>query len=206
MCGRFVVAEVGSELVSVLRVDLVGDDLPAPSYNVAPTDRVAIVLDSAKTEPPTRRLEPARWGLVPSWAKDPSIGARAINARSEELEDKPMFRGAMQQRRAKPAYHRPGRGPEKRRLYQGAGIDLGRCLDVDPREQSPVRGPQLMGSEVACSQGGAAEERDAGFRWGHMLIVDEPRSLRHRPPGACGHGRRRSTGRSDRDSSGRALS
>ena len=93
-------AEVGSELVSVLRVDLVGDDLPAPSHNVAPTDRVAIVLDSAKTEPPTRRLEPARWGLVPSWAKDPSIGARAINARSEELEDKPMFRGAMQQRRA----------------------------------------------------------------------------------------------------------
>ncbi|RLK49526.1 SOS response-associated peptidase [Microbacterium telephonicum] len=100
MCGRFVVAESGSELVGVLRVDVVGDDLPEPSFNIAPTDRVAIVLDSAKTEPPTRRLEAARWGLVPAWAKDPGIGVRAFNARSEEVEDKPMFRQALIKRRA----------------------------------------------------------------------------------------------------------
>jgi putative SOS response-associated peptidase YedK len=100
MCGRFVVANVASELVSVLRVDTVSDELPAPSYNVAPTARAGIVLDSAKTDPPTRRLESARWGLVPSWAKDVSIGARAFNARSEELEDKPMFRRALEKRRA----------------------------------------------------------------------------------------------------------
>lgn len=100
MCGRFVVAASGTELVGALRVDIEGDDLPAPSYNIAPTDRVAIVLDSAKTEPPTRRLEAARWGLVPSWAKDPSIGAKAFNARAEEVEDKPMFRQALIKRRA----------------------------------------------------------------------------------------------------------
>lgn len=100
MCGRFVVANVGSELVGVLRVDVQAEDLPAPSYNIAPTDTAAIVLDSAKTDPPTRRLEPARWGLVPSWAKDPKIGARAFNARSEELEEKSMFRGALHKRRA----------------------------------------------------------------------------------------------------------
>ena len=100
MCGRFVVASDGSDLVGVLRVDLVNDDLPAPSYNIAPTATAAIVLDSAKTEPPTRRLEPARWGLVPAWAKDVGIGARAFNARSEELEDKPMFRTALAKRRA----------------------------------------------------------------------------------------------------------
>lgn len=100
MCGRFVVAESGSELVGVLRVDLESDDLPEPSYNIAPTDRVAIVLDSAKTEPPTRRLEPARWGLIPAWAKDTSIGVKAFNARSEEVEDKPMFRQALVKRRA----------------------------------------------------------------------------------------------------------
>lgn len=93
-------AKVGNELVGELRVDLVADELPPPSYNVAPTDPVAIVLDSAKTEPPTRRLEPARWGLVPSWAKDLSIGARAFNARSEELEEKRMFQNALQKRRA----------------------------------------------------------------------------------------------------------
>jgi putative SOS response-associated peptidase YedK len=100
MCGRFVVANVGSELVGVLRVDVSADDLPAPSYNIAPTASAAIVLDSAKTDPPTRRLESARWGLVPAWAKDVKIGARAFNARSEELEDKPMFRKALEKRRA----------------------------------------------------------------------------------------------------------
>ncbi|UUT35310.1 SOS response-associated peptidase [Microbacterium elymi] len=100
MCGRFVVANVGSELVGVLRVDVEGDQLPAPSFNIAPTDSAAIVLDSAKTEPPTRRLESARWGLVPAWAKDLSIGARAFNARAEEVEDKPMFRNALIKHRA----------------------------------------------------------------------------------------------------------
>lgn len=100
MCGRFVVANVGSELVGVLRVDVENPELPPPSYNIAPTGTAAIVLDSAKTDPPTRRLEPARWGLVPSWAKDPKVGVRAFNARSEELEEKPMFRQALIKRRA----------------------------------------------------------------------------------------------------------
>lgn len=100
MCGRFVVANVASELVGVLRVDQESDRLPAPSYNVAPTATAAIVLDSAKTDPPTRRLEPARWGLVPGWAKDPGIGVRAFNARAEELEDKAMFRTALHKRRS----------------------------------------------------------------------------------------------------------
>lgn len=100
MCGRFVVANVASELVSVLRVDQESARLPAPSYNVAPTATAAIVLDSAKTDPPTRRLEPARWGLVPGWAKDPGIGVRAFNARAEELEDKAMFRTALHKRRS----------------------------------------------------------------------------------------------------------
>ncbi|GAA5032248.1 SOS response-associated peptidase [Microbacterium fluvii] len=86
--------------MGVLRADLIADDLPAPSFNVAPTDRAAIVLDSTKTEPPTRRIAAARWGLVPPWAKDSSIGVRAFNARAEELEDKPMFRGAFEKRRA----------------------------------------------------------------------------------------------------------
>lgn len=130
MCGRFVVAEAGSELVSVLRVDLISDDLPAPSYNVAPSSRVAIVLDSVKTEPPTRRLESARWGLVPSWAKDPAIGARAFNARAEELEDKPMFRGALQHHRAiVPAsgyyeWHTTSAGKQPYYIHPGAGVPL----------------------------------------------------------------------------------
>ncbi|HEX5857167.1 MAG TPA: SOS response-associated peptidase [Microbacterium sp.] len=100
MCGRFVVARAASDLVSFLDVDTFAEDLPEESYNIAPTDRVAIVLDSAKTDPPTRRLEPARWGLVPPWAKDPSIGSKAFNARAEEIETKDMFRNALEKRRA----------------------------------------------------------------------------------------------------------
>ncbi len=100
MCGRFVVAKAASELVGVLRIDLEGDDLPEPSYNIAPTAPAAIVLDSTNPEHPGRRLERARWGLVPGWAKDPSIGARAFNARAEELEEKPMFRRPLQKHRA----------------------------------------------------------------------------------------------------------
>lgn len=130
MCGRFVVADVGSELVGVLRVDLEADDLPEPSYNVAPTDRVAIVLDSAKTEPPTRRLESARWGLVPAWAKDPSIGARAFNARAEELEAKPMFRRALEKRRAVV----PATGYYEWRKTEGAKIPH----FIHPRSGAPL--------------------------------------------------------------------
>lgn len=100
MCGRFVVARVGSELVGELRADHIADDLPEPSFNVAPTQRAAIVLDSAKADPPVRRVEPARWGLVPGWAKDLSIGQRAFNARAEELEQKRMFAPALGKRRA----------------------------------------------------------------------------------------------------------
>lgn len=94
------VARSGEELVGVLRVDLVADDLPAPSFNIAPTSTVAIVLDSAKAEPPVRRLEAARWGLVPAWAKSPSIGVKAFNARAEDAAEKPMFQRALASRRA----------------------------------------------------------------------------------------------------------
>lgn len=93
-------ARVGSELVGELRADLISDHLPEPSFNIAPTQQATIVLDSAKTDPPTRRVESARWGLVPGWAKDLSIGSRAFNARAEELEGKRMFAPALARRRA----------------------------------------------------------------------------------------------------------
>ncbi len=93
-------ARVGSELVGELRADLISDRLPEPSFNIAPTQQATIVLDSAKTDPPTRRVESARWGLVPGWAKDLSIGSRAFNARAEELEGKRMFAPALARRRA----------------------------------------------------------------------------------------------------------
>ncbi|MEU9126843.1 SOS response-associated peptidase [Kitasatospora sp. NPDC048540] len=102
MCGRFV-----STVAPVDLVDLLGeirwdpDETLAPSWNVAPTDPVPAVmerLDKATGEL-VRRLRPVRWGLVPSWAKDASGGARLINARSETADQKPSFRKAFVSRR-----------------------------------------------------------------------------------------------------------
>lgn len=104
MCGRFVVAGAASDLVALFDVDLPADNLPAPSWNIAPTDRVPIVIDSipkaADDDVPVRRLEAARWGLVPGWAKDIKVGVTAFNARIETLSEKPLFTTAVRRRRA----------------------------------------------------------------------------------------------------------
>jgi putative SOS response-associated peptidase YedK len=105
MCGRFVVAGASTDLVALFDVDLIGDDLPPDSWNVAPTDRVPILLDAIPKgddadREPIRRLEAARWGLVPSWAKDTSGAARSINARIETVAEKPTFKTAVHKRRA----------------------------------------------------------------------------------------------------------
>ena len=65
-----------------------------PRYNIAPTQRLPVL-----TQERPRHLQLMRWGLIPSWAKDPSIGSKMINARAETLAEKPAFREALQQRR-----------------------------------------------------------------------------------------------------------
>ncbi|MFP3686170.1 SOS response-associated peptidase family protein, partial [Bacillus sp. SIMBA_026] len=69
------------------------------SWNVAPTDAVPIVLERLIDHDVKRQLHVAKWGLVPSWAKDPKGGARLINARSETLLEKPSFKKAAVARR-----------------------------------------------------------------------------------------------------------
>lgn len=105
MCGRFVVASVASNLVTLFDVDLVADDLPGASWNIAPTSRVSVVIDTIPkgaddSSEPVRRLEGARWGLVPPWAKDVSVGVTAFNARIETAASKPMFSASVKKRRA----------------------------------------------------------------------------------------------------------
>src|ERR1700761_759076 len=93
MCGRFVSARKRLELLEEFAAtrDAVGADRE-PDYNVAPTKRIYAVLDHSAAgaggrppEKPERQLRLVRWGLVPSWAKDTSGGARMINARSETV-------------------------------------------------------------------------------------------------------------------------
>ncbi len=78
MCGRFASTQTDAELLDVFRaVDVVGEQLP-PSYNVAPTQPVRVVLErpprDAPEDTPVRRIRTVRWGLVPSWARDTKIG------------------------------------------------------------------------------------------------------------------------------------
>jgi putative SOS response-associated peptidase YedK len=94
MCGRYVIKSPAAKL----KVRFQLDDVPLfePRYNIAPTQPVPIVrrLDQSK-----RELAVARWGLIPSWAKDAKIGNRLINARGETIAEKPSFRSAFRKRR-----------------------------------------------------------------------------------------------------------
>ncbi|QGF24436.1 SOS response-associated peptidase [Raineyella fluvialis] len=101
MCGRYAATAGVDELVEEFEIVEVGDGLPGPSWNVAPTDPVPLVVERlvAGASATRRRLVAARWGLVPSWAKDTRGAARLINARMETVTEKPSFRKAAAQRR-----------------------------------------------------------------------------------------------------------
>ncbi|MBY6361577.1 SOS response-associated peptidase [Rhodococcoides corynebacterioides] len=95
MCGRYASTRSDDDLSSLFDAVVRLGDPPEPSYNVAPTDPVRIVLDRDDD----RQLRTVRWGLVPSWAKDKKIASRLINARSETVTEKPAFRKAAAKRR-----------------------------------------------------------------------------------------------------------
>jgi putative SOS response-associated peptidase YedK len=93
MCGRYTItvhADTAREALGLA-------SMPAdyhPRYNVAPTQPVLAVANNGE-----RAAEWMRWGLIPFWAKDPSIGGRMINARSETITEKPAFKNAFHKRR-----------------------------------------------------------------------------------------------------------
>jgi putative SOS response-associated peptidase YedK len=96
VCGRFVQASNPALVADHFHVDELALDAPAvPSYNVAPRADVLSIIDRHLL----RRMGRMRWGLVPSWAPDPSIGDRMINARAESVLEKPAFRAAFERRR-----------------------------------------------------------------------------------------------------------
>lgn len=96
MCGRYVSVSSPALLAERLHVDEVRAADAEPDYNVTPRSEVPIV---AETKEHRRVLDRVRWGLVPSWAKDLSVGDRLINARSEGLATKPAYRRAFERRR-----------------------------------------------------------------------------------------------------------
>ncbi len=95
MCGRFTLATSAQQVAEHFGLAEVPE--LSPRYNIAPTQSVAIVRRPGDGEAPV--LEFRRWGLIPSWAKDPGIGSRMINARLETAAEKPAFRAAFRRRR-----------------------------------------------------------------------------------------------------------
>ena len=92
MCGRFTLV---SPYVAVTeRFHAAAPPDLRPRYNIAPGQDVLCVIRDVEN-----RIEPLRWGLIPFWAKDPSIGNRLINARAETVAEKPSFRSAFAKRR-----------------------------------------------------------------------------------------------------------
>jgi putative SOS response-associated peptidase YedK len=92
MCGRYTLISSIETVAEHFHVDPTLD--AAPRYNIAPTQHVvAVVKDQSM------HLELMRWGLIPAWAKDESIGSRMINARAESLAEKPSFRNLLRSRR-----------------------------------------------------------------------------------------------------------
>ena len=94
MCGRYTLSDPGQLLVD-MNVDAHGAVLH-PRFNIAPTQDVPVI---RQADDGSRHLSFLRWGLIPFWAKDPSIGNRMINARSETAAEKPSFKHAMKRRR-----------------------------------------------------------------------------------------------------------
>ncbi|MEK6779281.1 MAG: SOS response-associated peptidase [Candidatus Deferrimicrobiota bacterium] len=95
MCGRFTLFEPSAVLSKEFGVPVSIDF--APRYNIAPSQMAPVVRASPADE--GREFTRLRWGLIPSWAKDPSIGNRLINARAETAVEKPAFRSALRHRR-----------------------------------------------------------------------------------------------------------
>jgi len=117
MCGRYVLAQPVEQVAEYFGATVAPalEQAYAPSYNVAPTDNVIGLAPLPSGE---RVLRGYRWGLVPSWATDPSIGNRLFNARAETVASRPAFRSAFRSRRiavVADGYYEWKKGPSNRR-------------------------------------------------------------------------------------------
>lgn len=184
MCGRYAASRSPDDLVEefeVERVETGGRSLD-PDFNVAPSKEVYAVLERAHRdeEAPHRSLRILTWGLVPSWAHDPSIGNRLINARLETASSKPAFRRAFSRRRClvpadgyyewyTPEQAEPGTKPRKQPFYihrrDGRPLALAglyefwRAPDADPDDPASWRTTMTLLTTSAPDDTGRIHDR-----------------------------------------------
>lgn len=174
MCGRYASSRRPEDLIEEFEV--VENRVSAPlaaDYNVAPTKEVYAVVERPPAkdspEPPQRQLRVFSWGLVPSWAKDPAIGNRMINARVETVAEKPAYRKAFAVRRCLlPAdgyfewYETSRTNPKGRPVKQP--------YFIRPRDQSVLAMAGLY--EIWRDPGRAADDPQR-FRWTCTVLTTE---------------------------------
>ena len=177
MCGRYALAKDPAALAEEFDAadGITGSDWQGPEYNVAPTTTVAAVVDrhprdDAGTPDPSRTvrsLRPMRWGLVPGWARDVSVGNRLINARAESIVEKPAFRRAAASRRCLlPAdgwfeWLRDGshKTPYFMTLPSGASLALAGLWETWRSPDSPAdAGPLVSATVVTVDSAGPLSE------------------------------------------------
>lgn len=96
MCGRFTLTASIEEIIDRFDIQsFLNEEWFAPSYNIAPSQLVLAVINDGSSN----RMGFLKWGLVPPWANDPSIGNKMINARAETITEKPSFRNAFKKKR-----------------------------------------------------------------------------------------------------------
>jgi len=93
MCGRYSQAQEQKLLIPRYQAELT-ETMITPRFNIAPTQNAVVVVEEGK-----RQIKMMRWGLIPHWAKDASIGNKMINARAETIAEKPSFRGPLKNQR-----------------------------------------------------------------------------------------------------------
>lgn len=97
MCGRFTLTVGLGEVLERFQAEMAGEWKYEPRFNAAPTQMLPVVRMDKDSK--TRKLKSMRWGLIPRWAKDRSIGNRLINARGETVATKPSFRHSLRHAR-----------------------------------------------------------------------------------------------------------
>ena len=93
MCGRFQLSVKGKQISERFDVE-VFEEMYSPNFNCAPSQKLAVITNTAP-----KKLSFFQWGLIPFWAKDPQMGVKLINTRSETINEKPAFRQAFEKRR-----------------------------------------------------------------------------------------------------------
>ena len=174
MCGRATNQLRAERLAQLMGLDLSDSELWEPNYNIAPTQAIPV----AGLRDGRRVLRVMRWGLVPSWASDRTIGPRCINARAETVAERPAFKAAFKKRRCVVLvtgwYEWLTEGKVKRpHWFHGAREEVLPLAGLWERWEDPTTGEELR----TCSVVTCAPNELAATIHDRMPVVLEPGAI-----------------------------